>query len=271
MSSGDDLNFRESERGQALLQIELYDQVFSWSTPIRRFTLNVCASNTIEDIKYDIFEKEGIPLEQQRLLYYTRNLEDGRPLLKEYYNLLMALADYNIPFSGTTPTLRLELRHCDMQILVKTLTRKEHSLWVGVNDTVADVKAMIQEVEGVLPDDQNLIFRGKHLNDDNQLLSDRNIQKDAVIHLVRKLRPTASIMIKTNASGNFELKVLEDDTIHAVKRRISNEKSIPVNHQVLLYDGTELKDNQTVENYIQTGLQLHGVPYLQDLHMYEYC
>uniref|UniRef100_A0ACD5TSY1 Uncharacterized protein n=1 Tax=Avena sativa TaxID=4498 RepID=A0ACD5TSY1_AVESA len=145
-----------------------------------------------------------------------------------------------------------------MQIFVKIGDGKTITLKVKRSDTIYNVKAKIQDKEGVPAFQQRLMFDDKLLVG-SCTLEDHGILEGSTLTLNLVLQGI-HIFLKTLTGRIMTFEVERADTVFNVKAKIFDEHGIVPAQQHIVFAGKELEEDHTLADYgIDNNCILHFV------------
>lgn len=194
------------------------------------FTMTVRPENTVLDLKTEIARVHDLSIDCQILVLGNLAVLDDDDALVSNYAMRRDV------------TIYLNQRPSCINIMVKMLTGKLIPLSVYALSAVIDLKYKIQACEGITPCMQRFIFNRRILNDE-EILDDLGITSQSTIHLVLNLVGGCQMFCR------YRDKTITVDfnpytyTIYDIKQRLQDREGIELHHQVLLFNGLQLRDN----------------------------
>lgn len=135
----------------------------------------------------------------------------------------------------------------NMSVFIQTLTGKRICLNVNSCDPILALKQLVQDIEGIPPDQQTYIFAGRQL-ENHKTLASYNIQRESTIHLCMRLRGGGGGIHKPKmgvALGGFiKQSIVKDvDSVHRFNKT-------PIKFEMHIFNAINAKETPiSVETY----------------------
>jgi hypothetical protein len=193
--------------------------------------------DTLLSLKKNIYDKLGIEIEDQQILFNDREYNDTDPLA------IIGLINGSIVYVKNIyiPPDKLLV----INITIKDINQTE-IFKLNKDNTVYQLKELLYDYYGGEIEDQRLTFEGKELIN-TQYLSELGLISNisTIFYEDTLILDYLTIMIVNNNNGKeIIIKIHKNDTVLGLKKIIYKYFSIKVEEQRLIFENRELDDSQ---------------------------
>lgn len=199
----------------------------------KTFELKANRSDTIENIKFIIEVREGIPVHEYDIYY-------GGKLIESYITLDVL----NINNEDTLQMISVPKELQEIFVQTPTSTVK---LEVRRAHTVLDVKKMVESMRICIPSEDCELFRGGEQLQNLKTLAYYDIKENEVLQIIRHVKH--SIFVKLLNGRYIILEVAKFDTVRDVKDKLFREIGQAPDSQRLVFKRQQLEDDRNLASY----------------------
>jgi ubiquitin C len=139
--------------------------------------IEVEQSDSLFALKSKIEDIEGVPISNQRLTYLGRSLYSNNNLV----------SDYNIENEGIIH-LSLYIRGGVMLKIYNPINNNTNVIDIDPSETIEDLKAQIEDIEGIPCFQQRLTYDGRVLSNNESKICSYGFHENAVVEVYQTLR-----------------------------------------------------------------------------------
>ena len=199
-------------------------------------TVRVLEHEPIVDLSFGIHTNQGVVRSGKKLTF-------GNPELKKNSEVahMTTVAE---SLGGDVMHMAVQLKDL-LYVRVRTV---EHETEVAIrrNQSVRDLKEVVQKEEGIDAEDMQLLLRGREL-DDESAISETALSDGTILHLL--VRNRARVRVQSATGKKLELTISSSESIESLKEKLDKDHGIDVSSHRLMYKGRELQDGRTLASY----------------------
>lgn len=193
-------------------------------------------NNLISDIKQQLSDLHGIKRDDKVLIYENEELNDG--------NVIM---DYKI-INNSLLFLNDKCENIHINVFIGSFIHEQITIEAHLNEKIFDIKKKIQKIKKI-PIEEQIIIVDDEMLDDFKSINDCQILDNSNILLIQRYIEYRTVKIKSFDGKSISINIRISDSISYLKKEIEKTEKIPIDQQILFFNGEEINDSDLIQIY----------------------